>query len=493
MTLEFQNSRRGIALKNGRLLIFEPHSVTVIHDVWDKPAASIKTTELPVWTRFRPHVDLSLAAARARLMRAKWTCNRLCGARYSPEQLWLPEVPVPQPWRHVQRMDRELRVLRAFFAAIPTNVQAQVRRFPERQFSLLSFCARCPGGLDLLQSSPALALALANSWVFRPRVQRPLRSARSLLRRRQTEQLEWLGFENHSNAAAKILRKVPPLGCTVGMLLYLRDLLSDPERFKLLCHLPRINPGVVQIAGNPELLSRVTPTLLEEVGRVETSIPYTARLLGSALSFARQIGVSMGGPFRSYHDLRERCGDMARQARHLRFSNVKFPPPPLPGDGDEIVPITTVHELFAEGFTQRHCAANYVGQVRSGEAYLYRVFFSGTGKPSAGESLEPELSLRMCETDEPATGGQPISERPHRRLSAGGQPDLERATLMIVPLTGEGVGAEWRLAQVRGSRNQPVSPQLMRRVESWLRGRQETEPDAGAGANGMEDDFDLEL
>ncbi len=113
-------------------------------------------------------IYLRLRKLRKRLSQVRKECRRLRGQTFSRGQK-SPHSGTDLPWPEyaIGKFERDIAVFERAFASIPGNVTEQVQLFPERQFSLLSLASRCDGALDLIQSTPALALMLANSWVFR--------------------------------------------------------------------------------------------------------------------------------------------------------------------------------------------------------------------------------------------------------------------------------------------------------------------------------------
>lgn len=369
--------RPGVARKDDLLLVFTSRSVTAMR-LWDKPAGWRKTRDHPHWRNVRPEIDLNCSAARAKVRACRGGVRLAC-PDLTGGQMLLPGIAPPPALLALERAERVLADYQAAMDEIPAAVRRAIAPFPERQFSLLSLAARCPGGLDLLHSTPALALLLANSWVFRPAVAWPLRSVRTLLRKRQREQLRWLGWPAPGEQTLRILRKVPAACCTVINLLYLRDALCDTANLKTLSHLPRVNRGVVGIVSSPAIAPLATMNLLNEVGgsRREDSGPRTAYNMRHLLALGRALGQNLRGcRLHSRAQLRQRIMDLeeklAVEEEFRRIANLRFPQPPIPGN-DHFQPIRSPLELSREGRAQHHCIASYGPEIAEGEAYAYRV------------------------------------------------------------------------------------------------------------------------
>lgn len=339
--------RPGTHFRNGKLYLFDHHGVTVVRP-WPRPAAWRRTRTKP-WRGRRPRIHLR--------------------GSHEPVQMaqWNPED----------------RAWQAFEEAIPVHVRDVIARFPDRHFHLLSLIARCPGALDLASNTPALAYALASNWVFhRPGVQRPLRSARTLLRRRQTDILHWLGFPP-TRAARNILRKLTFEATTVDRLLYLRSCLFDPRCCKLLSHLPSIGPGTVRVVSDDFLRSALAPSALDELARSDRGkrgweLAYQLR---DTLRVAEMLPdpptlrfPTLQRLFATHDDLVDRFNEGAdrwladRESGDLR----SFGPPPLPGT-DDLVPLDDERKLVEEGQQMKHCIASYASDVETGDAYVYRL------------------------------------------------------------------------------------------------------------------------
>ena len=121
--------------------------------------------------------------------------------------------------------------------------------------------------------------------------------------------------------------------------------------------------------------------------------------------------------YRRYHDAlacqyNERVADETQEPLD---DGSPLPPPPFPGTS-EFIPLSAPQEVHQEGVEQKSCVASYLGKVRSGHCYLYRV-------------LVPQ-----------------------------------RATAEIA----EQQPGRWHLVQLAGFKNRPVSQATWQAVESWL-------------------------
>jgi len=343
-----------------------------------------------------------------------------------PPRVWFEVQNVKLFKRHLQ----EVVDVEKFFSAVPSDVSDAVRNFPERHYSLTSLCARCEGGIDLLYSTPALALMLANCWAFGRKVSWPLRSIRAQIVKKQVQQLEWLGFPQPSKSMIRILRKIPKKCCTIELLLYLRTAMQFSAARELLAHVTRINRGVIRVVSDTRLLPLASHGLLEEMGH-DPHEDLKARLgweMHHLLEMAPvQRPATMGQtPFRSIHDFRQRYAHLLEFLplfplckRLPEGWNSTFPAPPV-GGTTEIIPIRTFEELVDEGGRQHHCIASYASEIMVGEKYAYRV-----------------------------------------------ETRKERATLLLTNQSGV-----WVTSDCRGGANGSISIELNEMIESWLQAQQ---------------------
>jgi len=289
----FNPSRPGIVQKADKLLLFGWNSVTVVR-IWDKPAAWRKSKRHPAWRACRPHLDLNLWHLRTCVADAEASCLR-ANTEILNGQLSCADNELQEAWlAYIRRKNAQIQLYEGFYAQIPAAVREQVSKFAEGHFPLLSFCARCPGGLDLLHSNPAAGFMLAHGHIFGKNVCRPLRSARALLRHKQQELIAWLGFEDASQSSVNILRKVPPEHCRTKSLQSLRALMKNPGLREMLQVLPRITAEVIDVVSQASIRDMVTPRFLLELSLVsddsrDPRLPYTLRNLSDYPSLTTKL------------------------------------------------------------------------------------------------------------------------------------------------------------------------------------------------------------
>ena len=386
--------RPGLVFKNDKLYDFDLDGVTVMRG-WPEPLAWRKTRTRP-WQPVRPRTGFRV----------------LDPALYDSF-----EDPVTIAHR---------KALESFCAPIPAWPRRVISMFPERQWHMLCFLARCgPAAAELAEANPALAFCLASNWAFHmPRVSSSMRSARRQLRHKQHDIAKWLGFPG-DKSTTRILRKVEPSAVSVINMFYFRQQLSDPALVKGIRHLRWIPAEVMYFVARKHLLRHVSWRFLEEVNELVV-IPDTSALgaeelgplLQDVLRLAKMLGAnvdtihfdSLAALQKAHEDLSARM-DMVR----LRgFEGFLFPSPPLRGKGD-IEPVATPAMLFEEGSIQHNCVASYIERVAAGECYVYRVHHP------------------------------------------------ERATLCVSRQQDN-----WRIAEIKASCNTPVRPETKQAVQEWL-------------------------
>jgi hypothetical protein len=302
--------------------------------------------------------------------------------------------------------------------------------FSDRHWHLLMLAMRCPGASDLMHSCPALAFALASSWVFKGerRVRQPLRAARTLLKKRQRAIADWLQFPA-TESAVRILRRVPHSAIKIGPLLYLRGAMHDEAALRILCHVPTVTVDVIRVMSSPELLRHSSPRLLIEAGsEPEPDVMLVWRTMRDTLAMFQQLGREPDGlRFRSrehlvmVHD--ELAATLNRRRCDRRDDQLRIPPPPLTGT-EAIIPLTTMTDFYEEGREQGNCVVSYASRVSA----------------SAGDAQHEQAGLYVYRVLWP-----------------------ERATLSISRR-----GKKWFIDELQCAGNRPPSPTTLMAVQEWL-------------------------
>ncbi len=386
MKSTFHRGRIGYACKDGKLYAFTKKHVLVMRG-WPAPCAWVKRARSG-WRHDRKFADelfsTSLFAASESVSpEPPDTSNEALEPYEEPDD---PNDPAARDlalalkrWRIRLQWRKNLACAR-FFEGIPAAEREALLHYSRRKWHMLNLFARVPGSMELQENNPALAYALASNWAFhRPAVSQPMRAARSLITKKQRHILGWLGFPA-TEANCRIFRKIPPECVSMESLLYLRHTLNDPTRHKILCHLPVINAGVLQLINDRRAMAVLTPRVLEEVAvRDEDRILVTTyNTLTDLFYMNRQLGGDqMPSRFTSHARLMEVHQDLAERTNRAYTRGAialpeHLPDPPLGGTTD-IVPLRTPEEVVEEGRIMRHCVASYLHRVAAGNYFIYRV------------------------------------------------------------------------------------------------------------------------
>lgn len=341
---------------------------------WPDPRAWRKTSAGDKWRGCRPPIDLGLA-------------NRS-----------LPK-----------RASRRTRNEREAALQVPPELRGPISRIgPNAQWAVLSMVARVDGALDLLRTTPSLATALAHSFRLRPRVRRPIRAARSQIRRRRREIAEWLGFPPTA-AAVKALGKLEPNGdrpLELVSVFALRKLLLEGEPW--LAHLSTLRPDVLALfLAHRSRRDRLTLRLLQEITALRSR---SARTRASRQVFevmANGPTLLPGGKvpvLRSLDRLRELVADLRErgQERHLAAicGSGPFPEPPYPDlllagrHPVQLRALTNAEALLAHARVQRNCLDTeaYYQPILRGTGYAFEL----TWPRSRGKRGRASLFVDAC-------------------------------------------------------------------------------------------------
>ncbi|MCX7046346.1 MAG: hypothetical protein NTX50_12780 [Candidatus Sumerlaeota bacterium] len=463
-----------------RLVLFKTKGIQVMVS-GERPFAAIKTAANGPWQHNRPYLSSSLMRfanwcnTKGRdldfliesLNEAPQTDNAAVpagGACYAPEEnaCYTPAGCRRSQWRSqwcskpsahtmppqapgLPRISKEkVKILlskynQCYLRWLLTLPKAHVaildRNFPIRQWSIYSTLSRVSGFDDLCLSNPALALMIANCWVFLP--QKPswtMRTIRRLVAMKQADALALLEFPQWSR---KIIRKVNTLQVrNIVDLLYLRNALQsdgiagNAQAMKLLRHAPRVNSSIIYLL-RPEIIEHITPHLITDILAHRPAGLY--RYCGKLISDNDQMwqALNYSGRPQQYLSADEvsainyemkRQIELEKDPKHIDF----LLPPPFPGT-PQIVPITNTRHLLREARNARNCcySERYIHDIQKGESYLYSVDWQG-------EHATCEIQLWAC-----------------------------------------GV---WRVEQLKGPRNSRVSRRLSNVVEHYFEWAQQTPP-----------------
>lgn len=299
-------------------------------------------------TAFKPWPDFLVTGLRAEVP------DKLFDLLYSTETL-------PLLWR----------------AKIPPPLLREISSFPKKELErLLHISQLAPEKfVDWARFCPALLL-IAPGWdetdpVSALEVVVNIRQGwRSVLR-----QAGW----PCSRSILRILRKLSIFNCSQRSLAIIAQGLESKRKLKMLCHLPHLNSGVLDLLSLPEAF--LNPSLLHQVAELKAPSNGLSDLCIEIEAIRSELNAYPTWPFESgnlnHTILRKHRDELElRIATDLAHSNVKLPPPPFEGiraRDFQIAPITTIRGIFREGMEMENCAASYVRNVALGTHYLYRL------------------------------------------------------------------------------------------------------------------------
>lgn len=442
--------RYGTSFKDGKLYEFSPEGILVLRQ-WPDMRAWRRTPKGRQWQQVRPLLRLHQVDSgwSCEVSRRESKVRPMLGGTHirhmlarEPEQEdyedeFMEVLPVEQnealadaepSMAHIQpdwviaRQTESLAMRSEFLKSIPDEVLAAVAPYSSRHWHLLNLIARCPGAIDLVRATPALAFALASLWAFRnPAPRQPLRAARALLRKRQPEIAAWLGFPS-DRSTMRVLRKLSPAECSIPNLLHLRDLLRVHP--KPLRHMRMLGTASLHIMARAAGRCALSDTYLCELGaspkpawlETEQGLIRDVLWMRETLGETGVFVIHSHAHLQRLHDhLVERVGRM--DLKLLDTDPLPEPPFPRVTTGNlHLEPLTTPVALLIEGRAQSNCVGAYAKRIRRGGLYIYQV-------------LAPE-----------------------------------RATLAI----GRTRNGIWRISEIKAPGNAEVMESTRQSVESWL-------------------------
>ena len=238
------DSTPGFRFKEGKLYIFQPQMVMLIHG-WPKLEAVCMRKEDVLWKDFQP--DFRLVAPYRPVKRKT----------VPVPQMELPLAPVPTL---LSLPEKRKRVFDAFRFAMPKEIAACTEPFRALQWRLLLLFRTESLALEVCRSNPALVFCLANANILAEK--RSLAhidfAAREVLRK-QRDIMPTFGLPG-TPAAVKATARILRESVSYESMMQWRKLLADESAARMLAHLPRINAGVIALLSDPKLRAMITPT-----------------------------------------------------------------------------------------------------------------------------------------------------------------------------------------------------------------------------------------
>ena len=286
------------------------------------------------------------------------------------------------------KMPPDALAVRQAWETVPLDVRLAVKNAALRgeEWGMLTMLARCPGAMDLANSVPVLAGALAASRRFGAPVARPLRSARALLRRpdgmnRWRAIARWLELP-HCCAFVNTLRRVPAAArLSVEDIRSLNALWAHPLGKKRLLHTAILSVDAIRLlamAMERRVLDQIHPDL---VGAAAKGGEWggLASIFDTAVQMWQHTYPRSPLPaWRNAEQVEVASTELRNEFRRVRglavVEDYEFPPPPFAGDSG-VTPLMSAEKLSAEGAVMGHCigSQNWAQEARVRGGYAYHV------------------------------------------------------------------------------------------------------------------------
>lgn len=383
MSNGFAKTREGVAFKNGKFYSFSSRRIIVIR-AWPDPRAWVKTPKRG-WRGTKKWADETLvdcfrSADRGVerplplnqfILDAKMV-SEMIDDGCTPDEI---EERRKYLWKNRESAWKDQETcIKPLLEQIPQHIKALIYPLRYRAWHLLCLFARCPESLDLFHANPALAYALSGHWIYRDKkVVNPMRASRVLIKKRQREILDWMGFPG-SNSTRRIFQKIDIRNLHPFSLQQMKSSLLDPSRHKILAHLPLITPSILGVLNDDALFRRVSMRYLLNMLEDEAAVADTRWMLRDCIRMDEQLGGgNLPRHFNSFKKLKY-CHDelSADVTRLMAGRSLEFPAPPYMGT-DDVQPICTLEELIEEGRSMRHCVASRAEMIADGSIFIYRV------------------------------------------------------------------------------------------------------------------------
>jgi hypothetical protein len=272
--------------------------------------------------------------------------------------------------------------VRAYYDTLPENAAKVLRRFASHQCRLLHVFRQYPRSSEMATSSPILCW-LASSLLD---VSPTKGEIATLFGSRRNSILgKYCGVESKSHL--KFLTKISEFSYQHEDLNLLRDMLRDEAFMKKMRHVRAINWPVLRLFYRQPYILELKCALdclsasncrdaFMFLGKVGAYIRDIRRMCQTAsLEYPRERICAMKSAFqiKNLHDtLAVELNRKNKEAIVEKYGE-DLPSSPL-RESENIVHISKVRDLLAEGEEMKHCVGGYVERVMSGDVFIYRIF-----------------------------------------------------------------------------------------------------------------------
>lgn len=284
-----------------------------------------------------------------------------------------------EPEKKKEEIDPE--VIKRFFLSIPLEIIELVSRFPDSHWELIG-AVKLIGNdfLSLMKTNPALAYIIVNMEKLNPSFlyYANIELFQRMIKTKRKEILRLCGFPEAARMV-KIFSKIDPKVLVIKLLVQLKDVLmiqtEMTERIlQILSFAKRINKNLIHLVSvYTEVLESLNDRLVFELAEDE-NYSLKAALLQQMIHTSKQWKVALPKSI-SLPGLDEAKKKFDEKVKVKRDKLDIFPSPPLE-DNEYIKAITTETKLISWAKRQQNCIRDYVGRIRNGKCYFYRVIYN---------------------------------------------------------------------------------------------------------------------
>lgn len=272
--------------------------------------------------------------------------------------------------------------VKAYYDTLPGHATNVLRRFASHQCRLLHVLRQYPRSSEMAASSPILcwlASSLLDVSPSKGEIATLFGSRRSVILEK------YCGVASKSHL--KFLTKISEFSYQHEDLRLLRAMLSDEAFIKNMRHVSVINwpvlrlfyrqPYILELKCALDCLSatncRDAFMFLGKVGAYIRDIRRMCQTASLEYPWERICAMKSAFQIKNLHDvLAVELSTKNKEAIVDKYGE-DLPPSPLQ-ETENIVHISKVRDLLAEGEEMAHCVGGYVERVMSGDVYIYRIF-----------------------------------------------------------------------------------------------------------------------
>lgn len=273
---------------------------------------------------------------------------------------------------------KDSRIRREYTEHIPSGVRGAVKKYRANHWSVLTFLNRTDTemALQMVNSSPMLALCIANAHLFRDVKGNRCRTMRMLLKKKRKYILKYLGFPG-KNWILNLFEKLDDRDRHLKVIMHLRNALDNADdytlkRFKHIRFIDKQFLYLIEFYSN-----LITHDFINEFLYLDEGEQFRANRKIDETNNLRNM---YGSDMKKYHSLEYL---QEEHGRYITISNIRemismknndgdvpFPDPPIKGN-DIVRPVKTVKQLNKYAIRFQNCASGYRSDIMNRRYYLY--------------------------------------------------------------------------------------------------------------------------